>query len=38
MDVIWWMLIPLSISLKNANYSKEYKAQKLEDEVLGDVL
>ena len=24
--------------VKNANYSKEYKAQKLEDEVLGDVL
>lgn len=24
--------------VKNANYSKEYKAQKLEDEILGDVL
>jgi len=24
--------------VKNANYSKEYKAKKLEDEVLGDVL
>ena len=24
--------------VKNANYSKEYKAKKLEDEVLGDAL
>jgi hypothetical protein len=24
--------------VKNANYSKEYKAKKLEDKVLGDVL